>query len=94
MPHMLVHHKVRDFAIWKPFFDRHEITRKANGSKGAQVFQSAADPDEVFIIFEWDSVENAEKFSTSDDLKKNMEQAGVIEMLDIHILNEVSKSKA
>jgi heme-degrading monooxygenase HmoA len=94
MPHMMVHHKVRDFTQWKPFFDRHESTRKAGGSKRAQVFQNIDDPTDVFIVMEWDSLENAKKFAMSDDVKKTMEQAGVIGNPHVHFLEDVSKSKA
>ncbi len=34
------------------------------------------------------------KFGTSDDLKKIMEQAGVIGIPHIHVFKEVQKSKA
>ncbi len=93
MSSMLVHHKVRDFVKWKPFFDRHESTRKASGSQGARVFQNIDDPTDVFILLEWDSVENAKKFSNSEDLKKVMEQAGVVGIPHIHFLKEAGKSK-
>ena len=90
----MVHHKVRDFTQWKPFFDRHESTRKAGGSKSAQVFQNIDDPTDIFVLVEWDSLGNAKKFAISDDLKKTMEQAGVIGNPHVHFLKEVSKSKA
>ena len=94
MTHMIVHHKVRDFAEWKPFFDRHESTRKTSGSKSAQVFQNVENPTDVFILLEWDTLENAKKFTMSDDLKKTMEQSGVIGEPHIHFLKEVSGRKA
>jgi heme-degrading monooxygenase HmoA len=94
MPHMMVHHKVRDFTQWKPLFDRHESTRKTSGSKSAHVFQNIEDPADIFILFEWDALENAKKFVISDDLKKTMEQAGVIGKPHIHFLKEVSRNKA
>jgi heme-degrading monooxygenase HmoA len=94
MPHMLVHHKVRDFGKWIPFFDRDESRRKTSGSKSAQVFQNVEDPTDVFILFEWDSAENARKFGKSEDLKKIMEQAGVIGIPHMHILKEVQESSA
>ena len=94
MPYMMVHHKVRDFAKWKPLFDRHESTRKVSGSKSAQLFQNAEDPTDVFILMEWDSIENAKKFGMSADLKKVMEEAGVIGAPHIHMLKEVGKFKA
>ena len=90
----MVHHKVHDFTKWKLFFDRHESTRKASGSKSAQVFQNTEDPADVFILMEWDALENAKKFAMSDDLKKTMEQAGVIGQPHVHFLKEVAKSKA
>jgi hypothetical protein len=94
MPYMLVHHKVRDFTQWKPFFDRHESTRKSSGSKSARVFQNPEDPTDVFMLFEWDSVENAKKFGMSEDLKKTMELAGVVGIPHIHFLKEVFVSRA
>lgn len=94
MPHMLVHHKVRDFAKWKPFFERHESVRKTGGSKNGTVFQNAEDPTDVFVLFEWDSVENARKFAMSEDLKKTMEQAGVMGVPHIHMLKEVQRYQA
>jgi len=94
MPTMMVHHQVSDFAKWKPFFDRDETRRKSGGSKGSQVFQNHENPNDVFILFEWDTLENAKKFGTSADLKKIMEQAGVTGQPHIHFLQEVQKGKA
>ena len=73
---------------------RDESSRKALGSKGAQVFQNVEDPADVFILMEWDSVENAKKFGMSGDLKKTMEEAGVVSAPHIHMVKEVQKSKA
>ncbi len=94
MPNMLVHHQVRDFAKWKPFFDRDETRRKKSGSKGSQVFQDPENPNDVLILFEWDTFENAKKFGMSEDLKKVMDQAGVIGKPHIHFIQEIQKSNA
>ncbi len=91
---MIVHHKVNDFEKWKPFFDKNENMQKISGSKSSQVFQNTEDSNDVFILFEWDSIENAKKFIASEDLKKTMEQAGVINIPHIHFLNGVKKIKA
>jgi heme-degrading monooxygenase HmoA len=91
---MIVHHKVRDFAQWKPVYDGHESTRKASGSKSAQIFQNVEDPTDVFVLFEWDSLEKGKKFAMSDDLKKTMERAGVIGMPHVHFVKEIARSKA
>ncbi|OGO50806.1 MAG: hypothetical protein A2148_03775 [Chloroflexi bacterium RBG_16_68_14] len=77
MPYLFVHHKVEDFAKWKPAFDEHAALRQSGGSKGGFVFQNADDPNDVIILMEWDSVESARRFSQSDDLRQAMEHAGV-----------------
>jgi hypothetical protein len=88
MPHVLVRHKVADFAKWKPVFDEHSTTRAAAGSKGGQLFRSASDPNDVTILFEWESIEKAHAFAASADLKAKMKEAGVIELPDIYFLDD------
>jgi heme-degrading monooxygenase HmoA len=88
MAQLLVRHKVRDYATWKPAFDEHESARRAAGGKSARVFRTAEDPNEVVLLMEWDSVENARRFAESDDLHKVMEKAGVVDRPDVFFLNE------
>ncbi len=92
MAHLLVHHKVEDYKKWKPVFDEHSNFRSRNGSKGGRVFRDSKNPNEIFILFEWDSLDNAQKFSQSDDLKAVMMKAGVQGMPEIHFLEEASKT--
>jgi heme-degrading monooxygenase HmoA len=94
MPYMLIRHKVKDYAKWKPVYDEHAANRKVAGSKGARLFRKANDPDELIILFEWDSLDNARKFAKSEDLKKRMEKAGVSDQPDIYFLEEIEQTSA
>ncbi|MCE8425777.1 MAG: hypothetical protein J5U17_08380 [Candidatus Methanoperedens sp.] len=91
MTYLLVRHKVKDYEKWKTLFDEHSATRKTGGSKGGRLFRNADNPDEMVIIFEWDSLEKAKKFAQSEDLKKTMQRAGVIDKPDVYFLEEVEK---
>jgi heme-degrading monooxygenase HmoA len=91
---VLVRHKVQDYARFKPTFDEHGAARKAAGSKGARVFQSADNPNEVIALMEWDELKNARQFTQSQDLKKAMEKAGVADKPDVYFLEEVGSSQA
>ena len=91
MAYLLVRHKVNDFAKWKSGFDAHGSTRKKSGSNGGHLFRNAEDPNEVIILFRWDNLENARKFTDSEDLKQVMEKVGVIDKPDIYFLDEVEK---
>jgi heme-degrading monooxygenase HmoA len=93
MSHMLVHHNVEDYGKWKPVFDEHSSFRKEMGSKGGRVFRSANDPNDLFILFEWDNAENAKKFSQSDNLKETMQKAGVKGMPDIYFVEETATTQ-
>lgn len=88
---MLVRQKVKDYQKWKPFFDEHAPTRKANGSKGGHLFRSADNPNEIIVLFEWDDVKNARKLAQSEDLRKTMEKAGVADKPDIYFLEEIEE---
>jgi heme-degrading monooxygenase HmoA len=94
MAQFLVHHKVEDYNKWKPFFDQHSAFRAQNGSKGGKIFRSSNNPNEVFILFEWDSIANAQKFAQSDSLKETMQKAGVQGMPEVHFIEEVSSTSA
>lgn len=90
MAHILVHHKVEDYKKWKLAFDDHLAYRSKNGSKGGKVFRSSSDPNEVFVLLEWDSIENAKKFGQSDQTKEAMKDAGVAGMPEIYFVEEAA----
>lgn len=93
MAHLLVHHKVEDYKKWKHVFDEHGAYRAKNGSKGGKVFRSSSDPNEVFVLLEWDSIVNLKKFIESDQTKVAMQNAGVVGMPSIYFVEEAAHTK-
>ena len=89
MPYVFIRNKVKDYDKWKPVFDENRVFRTAAGEKGGRLFQNIDDPSETIIIFKWDTIENARKFTESEELKKAMQKAGVAEKPDIYFLEEV-----
>ena len=94
MANIFFHAKVEDYNKWKPVFDGHASFRAEMGSKSGKVFHNADNPNEIFILFEWDSIESAKKFSQSENLKEAMKNSGVIGMPEIHFLEEYFSVKA
>ncbi|HVO72426.1 MAG TPA: antibiotic biosynthesis monooxygenase [Ignavibacteriaceae bacterium] len=90
MVHILVHHKVEDFKKWKPIFDKHSSFRSENGSKGGKIFQSADNPNDLFVLLEWESIESLQKFSQSDSLKEAMKESGVVGMPEVYFIKEAA----
>jgi hypothetical protein len=58
MMHMLVRHRVADFAKWKPVYEAHLWARQKAGLKEERLFRNADDPNEVLLLF---SVEDVDK---------------------------------
>jgi len=91
MVQLIIRHKVKDYAKWKPLFDEHGAKRKAAGSKGGRLFSSEKDPNEVVILFEWEDLGKAHNFSESEDLRQTMERAGVVGKPELYFLEEIGK---
>ena len=51
-----------DFDGWKLRFESAAVARKAAGCRGVRRFRSVDKRDEVIVIFDWDSLENARAF--------------------------------
>ena len=68
MPSLLIRHTVTDFDTWRRAFDEDAETRRANGSGVWHAFRNSAEPNEVWILLEWDDLMRARLFTKSDDL--------------------------
>ena len=68
--HMLVRHKVSDFAKWKPVYDAHLSPRQKAGLKEEYLFRNADDQNEVLLLFSVEDVDKAKAFTASDDLRQ------------------------
>ena len=64
MPIMISRRKLEpgDFATWKERFEAGAPARKEAGCRGVRRFVNINDPEEVVILFDWNSHENARKF--------------------------------
>jgi len=84
--HMLVRHKVADFAKWKPVYDAHSSSRQKAGLKEEHLFRNAEDPNEVLLLFSMEDVDKAKAFAASDDLREAMKKSGVSDKPDVYFL--------
>jgi heme-degrading monooxygenase HmoA len=91
MPYLLERHEVRKYDRWREVFDADAEGRKAAGCRGARVFRNAEDPQEVVVLFEWDSLENARRRIESATLSRKFDEAevsGGIGQTEFYLLEE------
>lgn len=83
MAHLLaVNLKVANFEKWKASFDASVEMRKAAGEKSYQLFRTADDPNELVLLCEWTTIEAAQHFMHSDELRQAQQEAGVTQFPD------------
>jgi heme-degrading monooxygenase HmoA len=93
MMHAMIRQNVRDYDEWKKVFDEHGSERKMAGSKGGHVFRALDDPNNVFVLLEFEDLDKANEFMDSDGLKEAMKKAGVVGKPDIYQMDEGTRTK-
>lgn len=97
MPYMIGHHRNEDYARWKQSFDAGMPKRAEFGSKGTRVFTSADDPNEVWVLVEFATVEEARGYATWASAPEHREifrNAGVIPPFDRFFVEERGQTSA
>jgi hypothetical protein len=77
MANVLVRLNVQQYNKWRPIFDEFAALRKTHGSRGGRLFWTSDKPNQVSILFDWDSLEKARGFFQLDEVRAGMQRAGV-----------------
>ena len=89
MIQVLVHHEVADYPAWKSVFESALDWRRKNGERSYRIFHSAGNLNDLTLWFEWESLEAARAFMSSDELKARMASAGVKGQPRVEFLTEM-----
>jgi len=87
MVKVIVTHRVKDYAKWRPYFDADAKRRQEAGFNNINVYRPVDDPNNLHIIGEANNVTDVENMFKNQDLEKVMEQAGVISEPEVTVLN-------
>ena len=93
MADVLVKLHVEDFDRWKGYFDGLADDRMVHGSRGYSLFDVSGDTNELVLLFDLDSAENARAFFESPEGCEAIQPAGVASEREIDYIEEIeSKS--
>jgi hypothetical protein len=91
MTTMLVNHRVADYHIWRPHFDRAMEAEWTKDIRSYQVWRGQDDPNYIVVANTFDSREAAEAMANNPMLREAMGGGGVIEStVRIDYLDEVA----
>jgi heme-degrading monooxygenase HmoA len=88
MAAMLGRFKVQDYDKWRQVFESKAELRKGAGCTGTHIFINADDKNDITVNFQWDTAENAKAFFSSDAARQAIQDAGVIGMPDVWIVED------
>ena len=87
--HVHVGFKVENYERWKKGYDTSIEQRKAAGEISFQVFRNVDDPNIVTVLSVQESAEKVQAFMDSPDLKARMKAAGITQMGQMLIIEEM-----
>jgi quinol monooxygenase YgiN len=74
---MFVRHDVTDYATWRKAYNAFNSTQQEKGVTAEAVYQSTDNPNDLTVVHDFKSAENAKAFAASNELKTAMQGAGV-----------------
>jgi hypothetical protein len=77
MATMFVRHTVADYAAWRRIYDSFGPMQDAMGVIQKAVYQTADNANEITVIHDFATLEEARAFAGSPELKEAMKDAGV-----------------
>lgn len=77
--YLLCRNRVRDFDAWKVVFDGNLEAARDAGLTLVHLWREVGDPDNVFFLFEVESIERAEAFMAAPEAAESGRVSGVID---------------
>ena len=89
---VIVRHKVRDLAAWKPFFVGDAKRQRDAGFTSWHLTRNKNDVNELVIIFECTDLDKAKPMFSDPSLAELMNKAGVLDRPTVFFLEEIETS--
>jgi quinol monooxygenase YgiN len=80
---IIIKRKLNDYDAWKKVVSELDGLRKQYGSKGMTVHRNAKDPNEVYLILEWDDGKPYTNYLELPEVKKALADTGTTEVIEV-----------
>jgi hypothetical protein len=75
MAELLIRHRVGDYETFKKIFLEDQERRRATGSRRARVLLNADDPNDIWVVLDYDNVEQARQHAHTLELHEAIKWA-------------------
>ena len=95
MAMLIIHHRVGDYETFKEVFLDDQERRRRSGCQGARVHQNAFDPNDVWVVLEFEAAEQAKRHAEGLELHEAIKWAtSNVSMPDFVVLENVMETDA
>lgn len=77
MATIVVVHRVRDYDAWREAYDGFGDFQRSNGVIEESVHRAKDDPNNLLVLHRFNTMDEAESFVASSELRETMQAAGV-----------------
>lgn len=85
MATLFVRHTVTNYGAWRKVYDELDALRRSMGVTSDGVYQLDANPNDITVYHEFNSIDAARAFAGSNELRDAMGRAGVVGAPDVWI---------
>ncbi len=86
---LVIQHPVENFSVWKDAYEAHDSIRKAYGITSFQIGRGMEDSNMVTVIDKIEDIQKAKEFSSLNELKDAIHNAGVAGPPVFHYLDVI-----
>ena len=80
---LIVKRNLNDYESWKNIVQGNNELRKEKGSRGVNVYRSAQNPREVYMVFDWDDEKPYRGYMEQPEVKQMLAETGSTEIIEI-----------
>jgi quinol monooxygenase YgiN len=80
---ILMKRRLNDYDAWKKVVSDLDGLRAQYGSRGFTAYRSAVDPNEVYLVFDWEDNKPYTEYLNLPDVKKALVASGTMEIIEI-----------
>lgn len=80
---IIVKRILKDYDSWKKMVSEKNEMRAQYGSKGVTVYHSGKNPNEVYLVFDWNDAKPYMEYFNHPDVQKALHETGTTEIIEV-----------
>jgi quinol monooxygenase YgiN len=80
---IIIKRTLNDYDSWKTLVSENNETRQAMGSRGVTIHRSKQNPNDVYLIFDWDDGKSYLDYFNLPAVQRSLADSGTTEVIEV-----------